>query len=268
MYYLQGGVSCRLGNDSVTGQLAGNPPAFAERIQYNYIPNLTNCLFTYQYAVVLHNPEHNDEEQPIFTIHVLVDGVQIPDTICGKYKVVSKPNLKGWHSNSPRSGLMNQDDQVWWKDWSAVTLDLSPYIGKNISVEFTTYDCSRGGHFGYAYLNCYCGSLELSQVCSGVSNSLMSAPAGFESYSWSPSGETTSSIVIAPTFPDTVKVTCINTNGCEVVFKGHPNVISADFTLSPPTEFCAGDNTESTFLATGLASNMYTWSELGVQCHL
>ena len=62
-------------------------------------------------------------------------------------------------------------------------VDLSPYVNHNIKIQFTAFDCTPGGHFGYAYIACSCGAFELAQQCKGNADTL-TAPAGFAAYAW------------------------------------------------------------------------------------
>ena len=39
---------------------------------------------------------------------------------------------------------------VFYKNWTSVSIDLTHYIGQTVSITFQTYDCALGGHFGYA----------------------------------------------------------------------------------------------------------------------
>ncbi len=50
-----------------------------------------------------------------------------------------------------------------YRDWSCAKIDLSDYIGKQVIVALITNDCSWGGHYGYAYIDDWCGD------CSGAS---------------------------------------------------------------------------------------------------
>ena len=176
-----GQFSARLGNDNVGSE--------AEQLSYQIAVDATNALFIYRYAVVLEDPNHTLGEQPRFEIRVYdQNGLPIG---CGTYNVVASAGIPGFVSIVNASG-----STVHYKDWTTVGIDLSPYIGQNITIEFSTGDCALGGHFGYAYVDCYCSPLTiLSDLCIGAVSTILTAPIGFESYSWS-TGETTQSITI------------------------------------------------------------------------
>ena len=195
-----GSFSARLGNDN-TGKEA-------ETLSYTLDITEANSLFIYKYAVVLQDPGHKPEEQPYFRVNVFNENRELIDPACGAYNVVATSNLPGFEKCE-----MNK---VVYKDWTTVGLDLSPYIGQIIIVEFETSDCALGGHFGYAYVEAYCSPLKISSTyCSNVNGVNLSAPLGF-SYTWD-TGETTQSIKINNP-ADGTKYTCQLTSvtGCKV----------------------------------------------------
>ena len=53
---------------------------------------------------------------------------------------------------------------VWYKGWTEVTFDLSPYRGTQVILTFETDNCVPGGHFAYSYiaLRNTCGGLQIS----------------------------------------------------------------------------------------------------------
>ncbi|MCE3283721.1 MAG: hypothetical protein K0Q66_2458, partial [Chitinophagaceae bacterium] len=76
---------------------------------------------------------------------------------------------------------------VYYKPWSPVTVKLMGCAGKTITIEFTVNDCSRGGHFGYAYLdvNENCASPITGNIyCNGATSVSLTAPFGFQEYRW------------------------------------------------------------------------------------
>ena len=167
------GYSVKLGNNNTGSECEG--------LFYTYTipPTATNFSILYQYAVVFENPNHGPEQQPRFRARVinLTDG----DTInCVSFDFTSGANLPGF-TISPRN------NEVLYKDWTPVSLDLSGYAGKTIKLEFITSDCTLGAHFGYAYVdvNSSCdGSVIGSTVCVGDTTVNLTAPYGFQSYQW------------------------------------------------------------------------------------
>lgn len=264
-----GAHSVRLGNWAVGWG--------AERLEYTFAVDAENALFTYQYAVIFQNPSGHGDAQPRFDVRVLDSGTG--DTVnCGYYHVVSAGNIPGFQSINSVSGdngnatngcaSQNQSsDVVRYRNWSLVAIDLTPYIGNNITIQFTTTDCGQGGHFGYAYIDAYCAPLQIAgHFCPGDVNTTLTAPPGFSGYQWS-TGETAQSIVIAqPQEGDTVSVICIPFQGglaCATTlyfgFEQSP-VVDVDFEVNA---LCGADSVQfadASGVATGGGTvNQWKW---------
>lgn len=163
-----GNFSLRLGNSGTGGQ--------ADRIQQTFQVSAANANFTYKYAVVFQDPGHILAQQPSFVIEMF-DSLNnaIP---CTYYNVAAGQNIPGF---------MSAANGVVYKPWTSVVVDLTNYIGQNVTIRFTTYDCALGGHFGYAYIDGNCAAFQTTvadTICVGQSKTFC-APPGFGSYLWS-----------------------------------------------------------------------------------
>ncbi|HNW99217.1 MAG TPA: PKD domain-containing protein [Bacteroidales bacterium] len=263
-----GTSSCRLGNSYVSAESIWDN-AYAERLSYTYTVNSSNCIFTYQYAVVLQDAassssQHTDTQVPKFSIYVLNSSGALIDPVCGKYEVSAALNLPGFVPCLPASDVYKTDVNVVWKDWTTVAIDLSAHINENITIQFTTYDCTLGGHFGYAYIACSCSSLELSQACSGLSN-IITAPPGFQSYQWTwPQGTqntgTTNSLTLNNTqFTNGDSLICqfVTVQGCTLTLRTVLAIDPPVFSPAAPT-ICSGET--ATITASGEGEYTYEWS--------
>jgi gliding motility-associated-like protein len=194
--------SARLGNDNTGSQ--------AEQLSYQINVDSTNALFIYRYAVVLEDPSHTAQQQPRFEIRVYdSNGIAVG---CGTYNVYASAGIPGFVS------LVNQfGNFVRYQNWTTVGLDLSPYIGQTVTIEFSTGDCKLGGHYGYAYVDCYCSPFKIqSDFCIGSSATTLTAPIGFASYQWS-TGDTTQTIVIPnATVGNQYQCTMTSVTGCTI----------------------------------------------------
>src|SRR5258706_9444349 len=196
-----GGYVCRLGNDLVGAE--------AEQLRYDLIVDSNNALFVYRYAVVLQDPGHSPADQPRFQIRVLDALGNVIDPICGQYFVEAGQNIPGFQWCATNS--------VVWKDWTTVGIDLSPYIGQDITLEFSTGDCALTGHFGYAYLDAYCMPMAIqSEFCIGSSAVSLVAPPGFSSYLWSTGDTTINTTVQNPVIGQEVTVTLTTVQNCNL----------------------------------------------------
>ncbi|MCW3072100.1 MAG: hypothetical protein JWO44_1990 [Bacteroidetes bacterium] len=179
-----GNNSMMLGDGATTGGLAS-------RATISFTVSAANANFSYKYAVVLQDPVsgHSDPERPFFNVRLRdAAGAVVP---CGDYEVLAKPPIVGFTETSPGSA-------IWWRNWTSVFVPLSSYIGQCVSIQFTSSDCSQGGHFGYAYIDADCDPLQLvassPAVCGGNSVTL-TAPAGGAAYAWSNTAGGTTGIV-------------------------------------------------------------------------
>ena len=179
------GNSLRLGDGIGTGNKGAS-------IEQQFKVEASNSLFIYYYAVVLEDEGHDKHQQPMFKIDALdCDGNKIS---CGEYLVVASGSVPGFIKADSLKMVeyfktidpTKLVTPVYYKPWTPVFLDLSAYIGKCITIRFTALDCSHGGHFGYAYVDAECRSMEIqgsSSLCAGQSLTLI-APSGAASYEW------------------------------------------------------------------------------------
>lgn len=168
-----GSFSLRLGNNQTGGE--------ADRIEQTFQVSANNANFTYRYAVVFQDPGHAVADQPAFQI-VMLDslGAQIP---CTFYNVAAGGNIPGFFNSPNLAGVV-------YKPWTNVIVDLTNYIGQNVTIRFTTYDCALGGHYGYAYIDGSCQSFVTGTsdtICAGNVKSYC-APTGVASYTWNGPG--------------------------------------------------------------------------------
>jgi gliding motility-associated-like protein len=216
-----GSYSARLGNDHVNSE--------AEKLTYTFDVTDQTDLFIYRYAVILEDPNHDPSEQPRFQISVQDQNGQ--PIGCGTYNVVSGANIPGFQNNGDYR----------FKTWTTIGIDLSSYIGQTVTIIFATGDCSLGGHFGYAYLDCYCSPLQISSDMCPESNVVnLTAPVGFASYLWS-DGQTSSAITINnPVLGSNYSVTMTSVTGCTVTLSTliAPTFTSANFI---PASLCRND---------------------------
>lgn len=164
-----GNFSVRLGNNGTGG--------IADRLEQTFNVTSANANFTYKYAVVFEDPGHTLSEQPSFQIEMLdSSGNSIP---CTYYNVAAGQNIPGFQNSSNCGNVV-------FKPWTSVSVDLTNYIGQNVTIRFTTYDCALGGHYAYAYIDGSCLDFNIGQsgmLCQG-STVQLAAPAGFAAYNW------------------------------------------------------------------------------------
>lgn len=170
-----GSYSLKLGNDQVGAEV--------DRARYTFtIPaTVNNYSLIYRYAVVLENPTHISSDQPFFKVRVY-DSATGNVMNCASFTYVSQSSLPGF-STSSHSGNHNNGAVVYYKPWSTASLNLTGQAGKTLVVEFTAADCALGAHMGYGYVDVSCGLFAITgSSCNPTSP--LSAPPGFQSYTW------------------------------------------------------------------------------------
>lgn len=266
---LGGQYTLKLGNDSVG--------AHAERVRYviNVPANDPNYSITFQYAVVLENPDadqggaHTDQEQPRFTAK-LYDPQTNEYLSCGSFTFVASlvGVVPGFAVSSTVGGPWSLPPaKVWYKPWASVFVDLSNYGGRTLYLEFTTADCTRRGHFGYAYVDVYaCGiGAEANYRCGPPDTVNLTAPDGFQNYKWynndfttlygntqrvvvtpAPLGGGNFKVVVTPyNNTDCPTCDCSDTLSVSVLAP----VVTGELLAPPRDTLCPGENT--ILLATG-----------------
>jgi gliding motility-associated-like protein len=169
--------SIMLGNSQTQSQ--------AERVTYTFTAPSTGAYsIIFNYAVVLENPAHAAYQQPQFTAKVydVTDNLYID---CPSFDFVAGSELPGFKLSTVPGAKGNS---IFYKEWSTATIDLKSYLGKTIRLEFTTNDCTLGGHFGYAYIdiedNTTSSPITGNAYCLGQNAVTLIGPTGFADYYW------------------------------------------------------------------------------------
>jgi PKD-like domain/CHU_C Type IX secretion signal domain len=292
----------KLGSTSITHNAAGGTAGgYVRGVQYviNVPPGPTTVPYTmtYAYAMVLENGTHNSNEQPLF-ITTLEAGDSVVSCASPKYFLPTLNNggpqdagatldsalamAEGFKLSLQESPNVDPNWpgpngphllDVWYKNWTEVTFDLSPYRGTQVVLTFETDNCVPGGHFAYSYiaLRNTCGGLQISgdsSACIGA-NLVYSVPGlGGATYmwtvppNWSVTSGTDSSVlqVMVGTDPGTVTVhevnSCANLQATINVETVQPTVAGA---VSGGMEVCTGLNSV-TLTTAGNRGSVVGWS--------
>lgn len=140
-----GNYSVRLGNSQANCK--------AEGLKMQFTPTAIDSVFTYQFACVFQNPLHATHKNPGIMVNVY-DALNniipsLSDTI---------------HVNHPYyhflpAAYTGPNPLIYYKRWSATTLNLASYIGQTVTIEFVNFDCGECAHWGYTYLDVSCNNL-------------------------------------------------------------------------------------------------------------
>ena len=215
-------------------------------IEQKFQVTASNALFTYYYALVIQDggasgsTAHTDQEQPYFKIEAL-NCAGTPIT-CGNLLVTGGPGIPGFTQIGTTG--------TYWKDWTPVMLDLTPYIGSCVTMRFTVGDCSIGAHYAYAYLDATCAPMSIvapPNVCQ-FQTSTLTAPTGAATYSWVETSapgtvlSTTNTLSITPTTTGTFNYQCTMTSvtGCNSTLTSSVTVLpTPQITVTNPPAVCS-----------------------------
>ncbi len=214
-----------------------------------------NAMFSYYYAVVMsYNSSHAAYEQPMFKISITDENGN--NITCADYLVVASPSAPGFVSFS--SG--------YYKDWTAVFVDLTNYIGTNVKIKYQVGDCApngiTGSHYCYAYIDGTCSSTTKAttvNACSGVST-VLNAPMGGKTYSWKVLGTapilgTAATLTVVPTVNTIYECTITSVTNCVTTTTVTLNVTPSPVITNPGTQTACDSYTLPTILGTALTGN-------------
>lgn len=141
-----------------------------ELISKTFTVTASRRLIKFWYAVVLQNPiGHDASIQPYFWVRVTdAAGSEIPGAVnLGSFanpaKVVAdsaNPFFQTQIGTPPGYTPADPNTTICYKNWTCAQINLSSQLGKTVTVEFISADCGAGGHFGYAYLDNFCGTCD------------------------------------------------------------------------------------------------------------
>ncbi|MGV3508109.1 MAG: gliding motility-associated C-terminal domain-containing protein [Sphingobacteriaceae bacterium] len=249
----------RIGND-INGR-------GAESISYtiNVPANVEAYSVIFNYAVVFENPDHEFDEQPKFTAKVIDVGTNT-FTECGSFEFTAP----GFGGGIPGFESIPGADSILFKPWSPVMVNLTNYLGRTIRLEFTTNDCSRGRHFGYAYIdfNENCSIPIIGNVTCPENDAItLKVIPGLAQYQWfdaqtsQPLG-TGDQLTLSPAPPAGTKIGVELTPyaglGCTQTL--YTTITNMYMTMRNPPEKCAFIDITSTSLTVGNSSDLtYTY---------
>jgi gliding motility-associated-like protein len=159
------------------------------------------ALFQFAFISVFY-PGHGCCDAGAFSIKLYSNGNQIP---CPTFSA-SALSSACTNTNTNVSFLVSQTcntasasgSNPIFNKWQIASMDLTPYIGQNITINIVASDCTGGGHYGYVYFDAQCGPLTIygnglpyaagsgtvTVPTCGVAGATICAPAGMGLYSW------------------------------------------------------------------------------------
>lgn len=160
-----------------------------ESITFSYkVESNARALLVLRYAIVLENPDHNAKDQPRFTLDITdINGNPIQPDSCTSVdfhaptkKEREDPEIQAlWHTTYVGTNMVD------WQEWRTIGINLDNYVGQELLIKFTSYDCDQSGHFGYAYFTLRCSRSDVDGLPWGdeAQAQQFTAPDGFK-YAW------------------------------------------------------------------------------------
>ncbi|MBS1647153.1 MAG: hypothetical protein JST67_07425, partial [Bacteroidetes bacterium] len=223
-----------------------------------------NDLFSYDYMVFLNDGGHSNGQQPYFQVIVKNASTGVILSSCTQYSVQIQSGVAP--AGFSKIGYTNSSDgtSIYACNWVSNSINLVPFVGQNITVQFTTAGCTGGAHPAWAYVDARCAAAQVTvsstSPCVGTTGILTAPPVNGGTYAWSgPAivGPTTSqSISVNASGTYSVAITppqggaCTYTLSKNITFNPTPTV-----TVNNPT-ICNGGT--ATLTANGATT--YTWT--------
>lgn len=116
---------------------------------------VSQSLITFNYALVLMydtaaDHQTNPSKQPYFQYRLK----NMSGTVLYENHIVSNINNPIFKNAYPNNTI----DTTLYTDWACATINASAYIGQDVTLEIVVSDCGIGDHFGYAYVDDFCGT--------------------------------------------------------------------------------------------------------------
>jgi gliding motility-associated-like protein len=273
---LGGGLVSKI-NNTVTGTYQ------VIRLAQNFLVTSTNYLFDFAYWAVMENAGgHNCVQTPYMLVKLRVNGNL---QSCPNFSIVAPSSGAGgcagigpttWNSTVVAIGTNTYSLRV-NNAWQKFSIDLAPHMGSNVTIEAVVAHCSLGGHFGYAYFDSQCNTMNLtvnntqtlsmqngtvypSVLCG--STATLTAPAALVPRTWTGpagSGVTGTAQTVTTSVAGNYTLSFSPPGMCNTPVS---KIIALSFAppttlAASPATICTGVASSSTLTASGATS--YTW---------
>ncbi|MBA2613852.1 MAG: T9SS type A sorting domain-containing protein [Bacteroidetes bacterium] len=174
-----------------------------EKLSKTILVTSSNALFQFAFLSVF-STGHTCCDAGAFQINLTNATTSAPIT-CPNFSV-SAPSVScpsgtdaPQYYNAPSGTPYTGTGSIIFNKWRMSSIDLSAYIGQNITIDIVATDCDAGGHYGYSYFDSQCSPMTISNnntavsaanssivfpTCGATTFSIV-APPGQGPYSWS-----------------------------------------------------------------------------------
>lgn len=176
----------------------GSHTAGSELLSKTFVVTAANANITFWYACVFMDPlplpdpnfssRHFEIERPAFAVRVRGQSGNYINGLVnlgnGLSNLVSDRNNTTMFQYDPATPSNLVDGKIIYRDWSCGKINLYSQIGNTVTIEFLNYDCRWGNHWGYTYLDNFCGSPCSNSCCPNLLNILPTHPGPISGYSY------------------------------------------------------------------------------------
>jgi large repetitive protein len=201
-------------------------------LEQTFLVSASNALISFNYAVVLNASPHNNGEQPYFHVYIKnpISGAIL--STCTEYYVQS-PAQGAIPPGFVNSGYTNYDNSIlYYQNWKSSSMNLTPYIGQNVNIEFVAAGCLGGAHPAWAYVDASCGPANLTLAnlnpCENTTTTLSAPPVVGGTYSWTGPG------IVGPNNVATITISASGTYTATIV---PPQGAQCSYTISRVVNF-------------------------------
>lgn len=173
-----------------------------EKISKTIVVTPANCLFQFAFISVF-STGHTCCDAGALKINLINATTSSPIT-CPNFSISAPSSACASSTDAPTyyatgSGVpATPSTPLVFNKWKIGSVDLSAYIGQNITIEMLASDCTAGGHYGYAYIDAQCSPMAMTfnnnpvsaanpaiifPTC-GATTFTLTAPPGLGPYSW------------------------------------------------------------------------------------
>lgn len=156
------------------------------------IDNATK-YFIYSYAIVLLGYPHSQTDAANVQIKIYdANNNPIP---CTNFTAYAQSSVGDGFFESTKEHELNLGNEccfpIFYQPWLTNAIDLTPYIGQELKIEFSSKWCVYNVDWGYAYIDAYCTS-DLVNSYSDCTNEnyYIQTIDGFDTYNWNGPGIT------------------------------------------------------------------------------
>ena len=154
------------------------------RIEYDFTVDAKEAsVLMLQYAMVLQSSGHEEGARPRLTIDIVDAETGKALSPCTTVDLAAQTSGDGWY-RVPMDPIKETDQDVCWRDWTTLGLNLADHDGKHVKVRITALGCTASIHYGYAYFTLTCTSGKIQGIqCGWTPTNEFIAPEGFN-YRW------------------------------------------------------------------------------------